>query len=156
MLNLTFVNPNPPSSPTLTEYILGFSRLRTAEIEALYKTLHNRLLTFLQNPISSEHHKNRVSFGLLYCIQRFIFIDYPYHTQFEPTSLQQLPLPKVPTTSSVQVLQDSSTHRQLCVTQWPLICSNFMPHELPSVESYGAAIMITRCLSVPCPVLPGS
>jgi len=54
MLNLSFVNPNPPSSLTLTAYILWFSRLGTAESEVLHTTLPSWPLTLLQNPTTTE------------------------------------------------------------------------------------------------------
>jgi len=120
MLTLAFVNPNPPSSLTLTAYILWFSRLQTAESEVLHTALPNRPLTVLLNPKTTEDHQNRVSFWLVYRIWRVIFIHYPQQTQFEPTYVQLLPLTKIPTLSSAQVLQQWSTHRQCLTTRWPL------------------------------------
>jgi len=97
---------------------------RTAESEFLPMTLSNRLLTFLQNPQTTEYHESRVSFQLVYHIWRFIFIHYPQQTQFELMLLPLLPLTKAPTLSSVQVRQESSTHWQFCATRSPLICWN--------------------------------
>jgi hypothetical protein len=56
----------------------------TAESEVLHTTFPNLPLTLLQNPKTIEYHENRVSFQLVYRIQRFIFIHYPPQTQFEP------------------------------------------------------------------------
>jgi hypothetical protein len=56
----------------------------TTESEVLHTTLPNRLLILLQNPEITEYNENRVSFRLVYHIQRFIFIHYQQHTQFEP------------------------------------------------------------------------
>jgi len=55
----------------------------TAEIEVLHMTLPNRPLTLLQIPKTTEYHENRVSFWLVYRIQKFIFIHYQQQTQFE-------------------------------------------------------------------------
>ena len=124
MLNLSCVNPNSPSSLTLTAYILRLQQTRTAESEVLHPILPNWPLTLLQHPKTTEYHQNGVSIQLVYCIWRFIFIHYQQQTQSKPIYLQLLPLTMVPTPSSVQVLQDSSTHRQICAKWSLLIWSN--------------------------------
>jgi len=50
MLNLSFVNPNSPSSLWLTAYILWIQQTLTAESEVLHTTLPNRQLTLPLNP----------------------------------------------------------------------------------------------------------
>jgi len=107
----------------------------------------NQPLTLLQNPKLTEYHQNRVSFRLVYRIQRFIYIHYLQQTQFEPMWLQVLPLSKVPALSSVQGLQHFATHRQFCAILSPLICPNQRHNELPSAESYAGAITINPFLS---------
>jgi len=149
MLNLFFVNPNSPFSLTLTAYILWLQQSWTAESEVFHTILPNRPQTLLQNPNTTEYHQGKVSFQLVYRIQRFLYIHYEQQTQFEPMYLQLLPLTKVPTRFSVQVLQDSSTHRQLCATPSPLICPNQGHNELPSVELYAGVIIINPFLSIP-------
>jgi len=117
---------NPKSS--LFTYTYGIHNVIqqtwTAQGEVLHMRLPNRLLTLLQNPKTTEHHENRVSFRLVYCIRRFIFIHYQHHALFEPMYLQLLPLTKIPTLFSIQVLQEFSTHREFCAMQSPLVCSN--------------------------------
>jgi len=124
MLNLSFVTPNSLSSLTLPAYILWLQQTQTADSEGLHPILPNQPLTMLQNPKATDYHENRVSFRLVYRIQRFIFIHNQQQTQFEPMELQVLPLNKVPALSSVQVLHNSSTHEEFCATPSPLVCLN--------------------------------
>jgi hypothetical protein len=146
---------NPKSSMITYTYCIHIviQQNRTAESEVLHMILPNRPPTLVQNPKTTEYHENRVSFWLVYRIQRFIFIHYQQQTQFKPMLLQLLPLTMVPTLCSVQVLQESSTHWQFCATWSPLICLNKRYNEQPSVKWYAGAIMINPFLSFPCRVL---
>ena len=49
---------------------------QTGESEVLHLILPAQPLTLLQNPNTTEYYQNRVSFWLVYHIQRFIFIHY--------------------------------------------------------------------------------
>jgi hypothetical protein len=68
-----------------TDWIhIAIQLTQTAESEVLHTILPNPPLMLLQNPKTAEYHENKVSFRLVYRIQRFIFIDYQQQTQFEP------------------------------------------------------------------------
>jgi hypothetical protein len=78
---------NPKSSVfTYTYYCIHIVILQTwtPESEVLHTTLPNWPLSLLQNRNTTEYHENRVTFRLVYRIQRFIFIYYQQQTQFEP------------------------------------------------------------------------
>jgi len=77
---------NPKSSVFTSTYCMHIviQQTQTAESEVLHMTLPNRPLTVLQNPKTTEHHENWVSFRLVYRIRWFIFIHYQQQTQFEP------------------------------------------------------------------------
>jgi hypothetical protein len=84
MLTLWLVMPYSPSSLPLTAYILPIQLTRIAEREILPAIVPNQLLTLLQNSEATEYSKSMVSIQLVYCIRRFIFIYYQYHTQSQP------------------------------------------------------------------------
>jgi hypothetical protein len=143
------LNPNLLYSFILTTYILWLQQTQTAQVKFCTWSVPNRPLTSLQNPNTTEYHKNIVSFRLVYRIWRFIFIHNQQQSQFEPMKLQLLPLTKVPTLSSVQLLPVSSTHQEFGATRSPLMCLNEWHNQLCLAKPYPGAIIINSCLRIP-------
>ena len=139
----------PKFSPFYTELqcLLWIQQGQRAESWVLYMILPNRLLTWLQNPKTTEHDENRLSFWRYTAFgDSYSYTVSNNKLSLNPCNLNCVHSPRSP--NSVHVLQIFHMPTFLCHT----VTSHLFEQDaywLSLPESYTGAIRIIPCLSIP-------